>query len=158
MSTPTPTGTTGDLPSITQLQAAWSDHILPSMSGRVRSRFSAGHFVEVDGGVVQFGLPNPVHRDRCEEIRDEVDAALQSHFGGPIPMALIVDAADVEPDLFDPPADHSQTGSNAASELPPEEAIDPNELVDAPDAGQSGVDRLLATFEGSTVLDEDPSE
>lgn len=148
----------GDLPTIEQIRAAWNDTVLQSMSGRVRSRFTAGHFVGIDNGTVQFGLPNPVHRDRCDEIRAEVDDALQQHFGMPIPLTLIVDAADVEPDLFDAPPSQGDDQAAAVAALPPEESIDPNELVDAPDQGQTGVDRLLATFEGSTVLDEDPSE
>ena len=126
------------------------------MSGRVRSRFSAGRFLEPEGGTAQFGLPNPVHRDRCEEVRAEVDDALAAHFGASVPLALVVDNAEIEPDIF-----ATASAGSANDEPPPiddDEAVDLDALTDADDAqvALSGVDRVLATFEGSTVV-EDPS-
>jgi hypothetical protein len=98
------------------------------------------------------GLPNPVHRDRCEEVREDVDAAFAAHFGAPVPLQLIVDSSDPEPDFFDTPAEPSNEGAESLEE----EVVDLDALVDAKGHVPSGVDRVLATFEGSTVV-EDPS-
>ena len=127
------------------------------MSGRVRSRFSAGKWLDHDGDSAIFGLPNPVHRDRCEEVRGEVDDALAAHFGGPLPLKLVVDTSEPEPDIFATrPADVGPT-SNDPPPVEEEEVVDLDALTDAGDAGPaSGVDMVLATFEGSKLL-EDPA-
>ena len=141
-------------PTLGELQAAWDGGLLESLSGRARSRFSAGRFLENDDGVVVFGLPNPVHRDRCEEIRGEVDDALASQFGRPVPLALVVDQAEHEPDFLDAPRPAS---APEPAEVEADEAVDLDALVDAHDAAApSAVDRVLTTFEGSVVLDEHP--
>ena len=38
-----------------------------------------------------FALPNETHRSYCEDVRVEVEAALGSHFGTPVPLRLVVD-------------------------------------------------------------------
>ncbi len=141
------------LPTLTELTALWDTGLITGLSGKVRSRFIAGHFVETTAKAVQFALPNPVHRDRCQEVRAEFDEALATHFGRAIAVDLVVDTTQAEPDIFDAaPADRND---NSDVEFEDEPAIDPNELVDATDVASSGLDRLLATFEGSQVLDED---
>ena len=129
------------------------------MSGRVRSRFSAGKWLDDDGATAIFGLPNPVHRDRCEEVRAEVDDALAAHFGGPIPLTLVVDVSEPEPDIFaTQPADVGPS-SNDPPPVEEEEVVDLDALTDAGDAGPaSGVDMVLATFEGSKLLDDPASQ
>lgn len=104
-----------------------------------------------------FGLPNPVHRDRCEEVRAEVDTALAARFGGPVPLRLVVDTAEVEPDIFQTAAADSRVQSDEPGSYEEEEAVDMDALVDAgKETSASGVDLVLETFEGSVVLD-DPS-
>ena len=152
-----PAAASGGIPSQSELSAAWQP-LLESMSGRVRSRFSAGHFMPSGADTANFGLPNPVHRDRCEEIRAEVDAAIASHFGRPIPLALVVDETEPEPDFFNPPP---SGGAVAVAEPEPtvsaEEDVDVHSLVDATGDVPSAEDRVLATFEGSTVLEDPPT-
>ena len=67
------------------------------MIGRLRPKakalFQAGRFVSAEGGRAQFGLPNDIHRNRCEEMRPEVEAALAEQFGRPVPLVLVVDGA-----------------------------------------------------------------
>ncbi len=139
------------LPSLSALETAWVEGMLTSLSGKVRSRFIAGQFVSVSDSAAQFGLPNPVHRDRCEEVRAEVDDVLAKHFGRPVPLELIVHALDVEPDIFAAPSAHAASEPAIVEDEP---AIDPDELTDAPDVGKTVVERVLDTFEGSTVLDD----
>ncbi|MEM7092049.1 MAG: DNA polymerase III subunit gamma/tau [Actinomycetota bacterium] len=156
---PAPSGG-GSLPLLGELQGIWPG-LLETLSGRVRSRFAAGEFMPHDGGSAIFGLPNPVHRDRCEEVRGEVDEALATKFGAPVPLKLEVDTSEPEPDIFaSPPVE--PTTSSGAPEAPvidhDDEAVDLDGLVDAGADAEptTGVDMVLSTFEGSKLL-EDPS-
>lgn len=79
------------MPSRDDLTKAWGDAVLGKLVQRARARFSAGRFVAVEGGVAVFALPNAIHRDRCEEVRPEVEEALAAHFGTPVPLQLVVD-------------------------------------------------------------------
>ena len=128
------------------------------MSGKVRSRFTAGRFLDHADGTARFALPNPVHRDRCEDVRSEVDSALAASFGGPVPLVLVVDDAEPETDIFSSaPANQATDPSDQIEE--DEEVVDVDALVDADDnaAALTAVDRVLATFEGSELLDDPAS-
>jgi DNA polymerase III subunit gamma/tau len=94
-----------------------------------------------------FALPNAVHRDRCETVRADVEAALAAHFGRTVPLRLVVDGgvgggggpAPAVPDDLDPA----------------EEVVDLDALVDAPsEPARSAVDRLTDAFPGAEVLEE----
>ncbi len=145
----------GPLPTLAELNGLWQA-LLESMSGKVRSRFSAGHFMETSPDSLIFGLPNPVHRDRCEEIRAEVDQALAARFGRPMPLSLVVDMIEEEPDFF---AAAPSGGAGVIEDLQDtaheEATVDVHDLVDATDDVPSAEDRVMATFENSTLL-EDP--
>ena len=145
----------GPLPTLAELDGLWQA-LLESMSGKVRSRFSAGHFMETSPDSLIFGLPNPVHRDRCEEIRAEVDQALAARFGRPMPLSLVVDMIEEEPDFF---AAAPSGGAGVIEDLQDtaheEATVDVHDLVDATDDVPSAEDRVMATFENSTLL-EDP--
>ena len=145
----------GPLPTLAELNGLWQA-LLESMSGKVRSRFSAGHFMETSPDSLIFGLPNPVHRDRCEEIRAEVDQALAARFGRPMPLSLVVDMIEEEPDFF---AAAPSGGAGVIEDLQDtaheEATVDVHDLVDATDDVASAEDRVMATFENSTLL-EDP--
>jgi DNA polymerase-3 subunit gamma/tau len=76
----------------------WGDGLLASLPNRARARFRVGRFVAVDGDTAVFALPNETHRSYCEEVRSEVETALRSHFGTPVPLRLVVDEdADGDP-------------------------------------------------------------
>jgi len=115
--------------------------VLPVLSNRARSRFRVGRFVASEGQSAAFALPNTFHRDRCDEVRPEVEKALGAHFGRKVPLRLQVET--------EPPA--------ASTPPPPEEdePFDPAELRDAPPAGVvSPVDHVMQAFEGATVVEE----
>ena len=145
----------GPLPTLAELNGLWQA-LLESMSGKVRSRFSAGHFMETSPDSLIFGLPNPVHRDRCEEIRAEVDQALAARFGRPMPLSLVVDMIEEEPDFFAAaPSGGAGVIENLQDTAHEEATVDVHDLVDATDDVASAEDRVMATFENSTLL-EDP--
>jgi len=130
-----------EFPSREELTLAWGDHVLGALSNRARSRFRVGRFVPAEGEVAAFSLPNTLHRDRCEEVRGEVETALAAHFGRRVPLRLQVEAEP--PGASTPPAPEE------------DEPIDPEELRDAPPAGVvSPVDHVMQAFEGATVVEE----
>jgi hypothetical protein len=69
----------------------WGDSLLASLPGRARARFRVGRFVAVEAGTAVFALPNETHRSYCEDVRIDVETALGSHFGIPVPLRLVVD-------------------------------------------------------------------
>jgi DNA polymerase-3 subunit gamma/tau len=103
------------------LVQVWGDHVIGRLRPKAKALFQAGRFVGVDGERAVFGLPNEIHRDRCEGVQDEIEQALSDQFGRPIALELVVDPGsepprvrtEPAPDGYDePPA--SQAGRSAA--------------------------------------------
>ncbi len=129
------------LPTRDELTLAWGDHVLGHLSQAARARFRVGRFTEVGTDAAVLALPNTFHRDRCEPYRQEVEAALATHFGTPVPLRLAVESDASQP--------------QPAATQPEEEAVDWNELQPvAPSALASPVDHLKAAFEGAEVVEE----
>lgn len=135
------------LPSRDELTLAWGDTVLVSLSPRAKSRFRVGRFVESEGGRATFALPNAIHRDRCEEVRVDVEQALAAHFGRPVPLRLVTE---------DPPGTAGSPAVAGGAPPPPDdESIDLDDLQDAPPAEvRSPLDHVLSAFEGATVVEE----
>jgi len=129
------------LPTRDELTLAWGDTVLLGLSPRAKSRFRVGRFVASEGGKATFALPNAIHRDRCEEVRIDVEQALAAYFGRPVPLRLVTE---------------DQTPSSAAAPPPPEDGpFDVEDLEDAPATElRSPVDHVLSAFEGATVVEE----
>jgi DNA polymerase-3 subunit gamma/tau len=136
------TAPSGDLPTRDELTKAWGDSVLAGLSGRARARFSSGRFTAVDGGSAVFALPNAIHRDRCEEVRPDVESALAAHFGRPVPLRLVVEAVDtMAPDA--PPG-----------ALGADDEVEAHDLQDGPEAAvTSPEDRLMQAFPGTTEVE-----
>jgi DNA polymerase-3 subunit gamma/tau len=141
-----PAGT--PLPSRDELTLAWGDKVLMSLSPRAKSRFRVGRFVASEGDRATFALPNAIHRDRCEEVRVDVEQALEAHFGRPVPLRLVTE----DPGAGGPPG----AGPAPAGGPPPDdEPIDLDDLQEAPPSEvRSPVDHVLSAFEGATVVEE----
>ena len=176
-----PSGSSGELPGVGELTTAWQSTVLGSLSNRARARYGAGRFVASDSAA-EFALPNPIHRDRCEDLRDEVEGALEQHFGRPVPLRLVVDgspvapAPDRQPDPPRPagPPPAATSDAPVAPEPPPEPVResrppdpeppdddldhigDVSELDDADVTAPSTMERITELFPGAEVVD-DPS-
>ncbi len=144
---PAPSAAGAPLPSRDELTLAWGDAVLLSLSPRAKSRFRVGRFTESEGGRATFALPNAIHRDRCEEVRVDVEQALAAHFGRPVPLRLVTE---------DPPGTAGSPAVAGGAPPPPDdESIDLDDLQDAPPAEvRSPLDQVLSTFEGATVVEE----
>jgi DNA polymerase-3 subunit gamma/tau len=84
-------GAPSSFPSRDQLVQAWGDHILGRLRPKAKALYQAGRFIGVDGERAVFGLPNEIHRTRCEEIRGDIEPVLSEHFGQRIVLSLVVD-------------------------------------------------------------------
>jgi len=129
-----------DLPTRDELTLAWGDRVLDVLSPKAKALYKPGRFTEVDGSAAVYALPNKVHMQRCEKVRADVEAALATEFGRPVPLRLIVDEAPSTP----PP--------DAVDE---DVTIDVEELRDAtPAAVASPIDHVMQAFEGAEVVEE----
>ncbi len=158
---PTPAGGPVSLPSRDELVQAWGDHVIGRLRPKAKALYQAGRFVGVDGDRALFGLPNEIHRERCEELRGEIETALSSHFGSPIGLTLVVDAgatADpvappvrsggrARPPSGEPVPGESPTGADDEAE-PIEELLDVDNLEIA-DVDTSAEARLREAFPGA---------
>ena len=129
--------------SMAQVAKIWEQQALPALSARARARFQAATLVSVSAGQVQFELPNETHRERCEQMKDEIEAVLRNAVEAPVQVDLT--AAREE----NPRAD---TKPVAVAE---EEIVDPAEFEASADAGPSSVDRLLDAFPGAVASDDE---
>ncbi len=94
-----------------------------------------------------FGLPNPIHRDRCADCIDEVRDALSSRFGVAIDLQLVVDDQQ-----HSSGAAHDPVADPAPSQ-PEDEVVDLSELTDARPDQAGGLDLLTEAFPGAEVID-----
>jgi DNA polymerase III subunit gamma/tau len=147
-----------------ELVKAWGDVILKGLGARAKALYSGGRFVEVRESTVVFALPNAAHRDRCAGERDIVEAAVGTHFGTPVVLELIVEAA---PGAKSSPAARPTHGEAARKEQfrsapvddDADEPFDLDEVFDpddvAVDANSTTAElRLLEAFPGAEEVSE----
>ena len=147
--TPVPTGGGGPL-TLESLNAQF-ESLLADSSQRVRARFKTGHFSNVEGSTVIFGLPNAHMIERCEEVRADVEAAITTRFGEAVTIQLVLDGTNA------PPAPVESSKPEPVVEEDPVEIGDVSQLEDAPDIASSSIDRLTEAFPGSKVIDAPPT-
>jgi len=132
----------------------WGDGLLASLPNRARARFRVGRFVAVEGGTAVFALPNETHRSYCEDVRVEVEAALGSHFGTPVPLRLVVDeeAVDDAPRRPAPGSAAPVSGPGPEPDTEQHDLLDPVVLAaqtEPAGAGLSPQERLKQAFPGA---------
>ena len=141
-------------PSRDELVQAWGDHVIGRLRPKAKALFQAGRFVSAEGGRAQFGLPNDIHRNRCEAMRPEVEAALAEQFGRPIPLVLVVDGAPVA--HVEPTGDEDAPAPARPAAPPAPDPEDEEDLAvfEADDLQVAEIDnsaeaRLLQAFPGA---------
>ena len=139
-----PSAPSAGLPDLAGFVAVWTDDILGALAQKPRVRFAGGRWLSIDADTAVFGLPNPVHVQRCEEYRPEVEAALQARFGRPVTVRIVVDGDAVDPST---PAKLDPVEVDQPSD------IDLTDLTDADDIAETGVDRVAAMFPGAELVD-----
>jgi DNA polymerase-3 subunit gamma/tau len=127
------------------VEQAWPS-VLQALKPVAKARLAAGHIVGDDGNVVRIAFPSAAMVARADEVRGEIEQALQSVLGRPRSVELAV--GDGPPDT---------TGPAPAPQLSDEHEVDLDSLVDAPKVEPtSNVDRITAAFPGATLVDEEP--
>ena len=147
-----PAETGEPLPSREEIVLAWGDTILANLPNKARVRFQVGRFLANDPDGAVFALPSQIQIDRCDEVREAVDNALQEHFGRPVPLRLVIDD-----DSTTPPPDLRPTPERSARPAHDEpEAIDPDELMDEETVAQEAISNLMAAFPDSELVSIEP--
>ena len=146
---PQPAAASGNPVTLDQLTRTFVGGLLDELPQKVRARFKLGHFTALDGDNATFALPNEHVVPRCEEVRAEVEAALQTRFGRPLTIQLVVDGSS--------PAPATPTAAAAPTPAPDtqtaEEIGDVSQLENATDVASNSLDRLTEAFPGATVID-----
>ena len=132
------------IPDLDEITTAWTDLLLAGLPKSIRSRWRGGRWIEPDVQTSRFAVSNEWHQKACDESRVQVEEALLAHFGGPVPVAIVVEG-------------ETAAGSRASAAPPPDdpEHIDPTELRDADDAVVTDVDLVVRTFGGGELIQED---
>ena len=142
-------GTPISIQAATDAFASQSEH-LPQ---KARARFRGGRVLGVEGATIRFGVPNAIHRDRCDEVKGDIEQVFSTHFGQAVTMIVEVDddsAAPVDPAKIEHKA-------APAADPSPEDIGPISELRDAGDQSNDGVERLTKAFPGSKVIDNPPT-
>jgi hypothetical protein len=127
-----------------------SSSVLGTLKGMSKAIYQGGRVVAVADGSVVFALGNGPTRDRAEKMRPEVEAALATHFGRPVPLRLIEES---QAGAFDGGA---RSAEPVAAEVvdTDHEHIDVTELTDASDVPGTAADKLAQAFPGAVVMEE----
>tara|TARA_B100001778_G_scaffold53360_1_gene40433 strand:- start:58 stop:1497 length:1440 start_codon:yes stop_codon:yes gene_type:complete len=131
--------------SITEVSKRWEQEVLPSLAARARARFQAATIVTVAEGRVRFELPNETHRERCEQIKGDIETALRDIF-----------EVEVEVELTAAQEEKVQTTAEPKAAVE-EEAVDPAEFEANAGTGTTSVDRVLEAFPGAIASGEEDS-
>ena len=164
-------------PTQGELEAVWSDTILPSLVVKAKSRFSAGRWIDSDADAVVYALPNQRALDRCADAKELVTDALSAHFGRPVSLRLTLDAGGGPPPpgrggrssgpTESEPARARRSGSGSGSKEPagaapddgpdPDdyESYNPDELADAHDAAATSIERITSVFAGAELVTDE---
>jgi DNA polymerase-3 subunit gamma/tau len=142
---------TEGLPAADVVAAAMSSSVLGSLKGMAKAIYQGGRVVAVADGSVVFALGNAPTRDRAEKMRAEVEAALATHFGRPVPLRLIEESQAAAFGGGAPAA--AQAEADVSDEVD-HEPIDVTELSDASDVPGTAADKLAQAFPGAVVLEE----
>jgi DNA polymerase-3 subunit gamma/tau len=120
------------------VQGAW-DTILKGLRPRTKGMFTSGRLVGVEENRVVYGFASDALRDMAEATRAELESALSAHFGGAVPVRLVVDGT---------------AGASPSAPVADEEPPDLSGLTDAPAAEvATPIDHLTNAFPGAEVID-----
>ena len=129
--------------SISQVAEIWQQQVLASLTARARARFQAATIISVSEGQIRFELPNETHRERCEQIKGDIEIALREILG-----------AEVQVELTAAQEEKVRTNAEPKAAIE-EEVVDPAEFEVNSEAGTTSVDRVLEAFPGAIASDEE---
>ncbi len=142
----------GGTVTLEQLTAAFDGGLLDDLEQKVRTRFrSGGRFLDLNGDIAIFGVNNSHYQPRVEEVKADVERAIQTMFGASVRIEVVVDG-----DPTPPPGSRSTAADPPSTPADPDAEVaevgDVAELADASDIAASGVERITQAFPGATVV------
>lgn len=129
--------------SIAEVSDVWQHKVLPVLTAKARARFQVAKVIDVADGRIRFELPNEIHRERCEQLKGDIEKALSEMLRTSVEAELTASEEKA-------PESNDQIQSTAQ-----EEVVDPAEFQKASDGGPSSVDRVLEAFPGAVASDEE---
>ena len=129
--------------SIAEVSDVWQHKVLPVLTAKARARFQVAKVIDVADGRIRFELPNEIHRERCEQLKGDIEKALSE-------MLRTSVEAELTASEEKGPESNDQIQSTGG-----EEVVDPAEFQVASDGGPSSVDRVLEAFPGAVASDEE---
>ena len=75
-------------------RAVWDEDVKPSLRGMARAVFSPAVYVSNTNSQLTLSLPNPIHREKCEQHRDAVEKALAAAAGATVVLELVLGGGD----------------------------------------------------------------
>ena len=75
-------------------RAVWDEDVKPSLRGMARAVFSPAVYVSNTDSQLTLSLPNPIHREKCEQHRDVVEKALAAAAGVSVALELVLGGED----------------------------------------------------------------
>ncbi len=129
--------------SIGEVSDVWQHKVLPVLTAKARARFQVAKVIDVSDGRVRMELPNEIHRERCEQLKGDIEKALSEMLETSVETELIASEEKA-------PESNDQIQSTTE-----EEVVDPAEFRVAGDGGPSSVDRVLEAFPGAVASDEE---
>ena len=129
--------------SIAEVSDVWQHKVLPVLTAKARARFQVAKVIDVADGRIRFELPNEIHRERCEQLKGDIEKALSEMLHTSVEAELTASEEKA-------PESNDQIQSTAQ-----EEVVDPAEFQKASDGGPSSVDRVLEAFPGAVASDEE---
>jgi DNA polymerase-3 subunit gamma/tau len=129
--------------SIAEVSDVWQHKVLPVLTPKARARFQVAKVIDVADGRIRFELPNEIHRERCEQLKGDIEKALSEMLHTSVEAELIASEEKA-------PESNDQIQSTAE-----EEVVDPAEFQVASDGGPSSVDRVLEAFPGAVASEEE---
>jgi len=155
---PTPVAPTSSGNLVADATARWAAEIKPKLKGLARALYSNTTVLGERDGSFALGVANDATRQKCDDHRADVEAAIAAVVGGKVSVQLVIHTGAGDHD------DEVDAGNNvvplarAAAPAPPppaDEDVDLDDLVDAPpESVVSPLDRLAQAFPGSQLVDE----
>ncbi|MFT4774786.1 MAG: DNA polymerase-3 subunit gamma/tau [Candidatus Azotimanducaceae bacterium] len=75
-------------------RAVWDEDVKPGLRGMARAVFSPAVYVSNTESRLTLSLPNPIHREKCEQHRDAVEKVLAAAAGAPVALELVIVGGD----------------------------------------------------------------
>jgi hypothetical protein len=137
------------------LTKVWGE-VLAELPLGVRSKWRGGTWATPITDPPRFVVPNPWHKNACDEGLRDVEQALAARLGSGLKVEVVVDGGDTP----SPTGATDPAPGSAVDRTPPppddeHETVDVSDLRDAHDAATGGVDLLLREF-GGELVEEDP--